>query len=159
MKTLAFRSGGSHDRPYFVLAHTVAAPDPEEWQQYVSAVAEVMTTVSATMHVFVATDGGSPNPAQRKQLAAAFGSSKADSWTHVFTTDSFIRGVVTAFRWIARAHATAHAPEDFPRVCNEYGVSPIAVLRDFTEAQKLLPRVNGISRLEYALERESNHPS
>ncbi|MET0388501.1 MAG: hypothetical protein ABW321_21195 [Polyangiales bacterium] len=154
MKTLAFRSGrSSTEQRYFVLAHTAVEPSQAEWDAYCQAVAGVMPEARSTVHAFVATDGGGPNPAQRRQLAAAFARGRVEGWTHVFTTDGFVRGIVTAFRWIARAHATAHVPAEFAHVCTECGLSPSHVLNDFVELQKELPRVHGIGLLEYSSQR------
>jgi hypothetical protein len=136
MKTLAFRSRSCANGAYLVLLHTSAPPDTNEWKAYVRAVATLLAEARGPLHAFVATDGGSPDAAQRRVLAEAF--NRGNALTHVFTTDAFVRGVVTAFRWIARARAAAHSPDDFLHVCNEVGLIASEVLADFVEAEHAL---------------------
>jgi hypothetical protein len=136
MKTLAFHSSPRSKGGYIVLVHTAKSPDHAEWSAYVQEVAVLLSTARAPVHAFVATDGGSPDAAQRRSLAEVF--NQGDALTHVFTEDAFIRGVVTAFRWIARARAVAHSPSDFSRVCEECEVAATEVLVDFNRAQEQL---------------------
>jgi hypothetical protein len=53
----------------------------------------------------------------------------------VFTNDIVVRGIVTAFRWIAGTRAVAHQPQDFGRTCVEVGHDPAAVLASMEDAQ------------------------
>lgn len=145
MKTLAFRSRSDREPPYLVLVHNALAPDPEEWSAYVSEFAKLMAAGKGPVHAFVSTDGGSPDAAQRKQLADVVNTGEA--LTHVFTTDAVIRGVVTAFRWLARARAVAHQPKEFPTVCIECGVSPFEVMKDFNDLRRSIPNVQMVSRI------------
>jgi hypothetical protein len=147
MKTLAFRRSPTAAQPYLVLVHAREAPDAQEWDAYVATVAETMTAAVGRVNVFVATDGGGPNPAQRKALADAFNNGLGDAWTHVFTTDAFVRGVVTAFNWVAKAHATAHLPSEFVNVCNECGIAPTEVMKELTAIHKTFQRVNTLVRI------------
>lgn len=156
MNTLAFCRGSYESRPYFALAHTAAAPDAAEWLSYVQAVARCVTESQAdvTVHSFVVTDGGGPNAAQRRELAEAFNSGVCQAWTHVFTEDAFVRGIVTAFRWIARANATAHAPSEFADLCREYAYAPTVVLADLLELQRELPPLHVLSRIQAHVPRD-----
>jgi hypothetical protein len=134
-------------QPYLVLVHAREAPAAEEWDAYVATVAEIMTTASSRVNVFVATDGGGPNPGQRKALADAFNTGSGDAWTYVFTTDAFVRGVVTAFNWVAKAHATAHLPSEFVNVCSKCDLAPAEVMKEFAALHKSFQRVNTLMRI------------
>jgi hypothetical protein len=70
--------------------------------------------------------------------------------THVFTTSSLTRGIVTAFRWVARARAVAHLPEAFPGVCELCNVPAPAVLADLAVLQATLPPVALLTQLRRA---------
>jgi hypothetical protein len=155
MKTLAFRRSSPVEPPYLVLVHAREAPDVEEWRAYVDAVAETMASAVGRVNVFVATDGGGPNPAQRKALANAFNIGKGDAWTYVFTTDAFVRGVVTAFNWVSKVHATAHMPSEFPNVCHDCGLSAFDVMKEFNELHKTFQRVNTLVRISEAVQRST----
>ncbi|HEX4352636.1 MAG TPA: hypothetical protein VHZ95_06980 [Polyangiales bacterium] len=156
MKTFASRHGIENDRPYFVLIHSADEPSVHEWNRYVDTVTLVMSSARTSVHAFVATDGGGPNAAQRKALADAFEFGLADAWTHVFTTSVFVRGIVTAFRWIARSRAIAHLPIEFPATCRECGHSPLQILRDFSELQRDFPSVLTLNELADALDAEGD---
>jgi hypothetical protein len=149
MKTFLFRSATAK-RPYFVLLHTEDEPEQAEWDRYVQAIGGMVSAGSERVYAFVATDGGGPNAAQRHELASVVqGSSGAV--THVFTTNSFVRGIVTAFRWIAGGRASAHHPRDFLAVCEQCNLPPAEVLADFIDAQRSFPRVRVLQRIEEAM--------
>lgn len=139
MKTLAFRRYQRFEKPFFVLLHTATAPDEAEWQAYVEAVRATMSVSTIDVNVFILTDGGSPNAGQRKDLAAVVAGASRDAVTHIFTTDPFIRAVVSAFRWLGGARAFAYPPMEFGNACARCGVSPDDVMQCFAEVQKLLP--------------------
>jgi hypothetical protein len=146
MKTLAFQRGSGSGKDYLVLLHPPEQPSSEDWTAYVNAVARALAESTGRLHAFVATDGGAPSAPQRKELAAAF--ARGDALTHVFTTDAFIRGVVTAFRWVSRAGAVAHHPKEFDAVCRDCGFLPADVLSDFRHVQRQLPRVIALESIE-----------
>jgi hypothetical protein len=146
MQTLAFRICGTPAAPYLVLLHTAEAPKLEEWREYVRAMQEALSGASQRVYAFVATDGGSPNATQRRLLADVVVKGSG-AQTHVFTTDVFIRSVVTAFSWIAKPGASAHAPRDFSAVCIASGLSPQDVVREFGGLQKSFPRVLTLDRV------------
>src|SRR3954462_2444090 len=117
MNTFAFRPSTDARHSYFVLLHTEAPPDAELWSQYVAALGARIAHTTTTINIFAVTDGGGPRPGQRRALAAAFAPDHLGSITHVFTTSTVTRGIVTAFHWPARARAVAHTPEEFPSIC------------------------------------------
>lgn len=145
MKTFAFRSGKAN-APYFVLLHTEEDPEQDDWAEYVRAIGVMVASEGRHVHAFVATDGGGPNASQRQELASVVQGSRG-AVTHVFTTNSFVRGIVTAFRWVAGARALAHHPREFLEVCERCNVSPYEVLADFGAAQKSLPRIEVLDQL------------
>ncbi len=147
MKTLAFGRGSSTDKSYLVLIHTSATPAPDEWHAYVAQVSSLLAEGPRLFHSFVATDGGGPNAAQRKELAYAIEAGPGDLLTHVFTTDSLIRGIVTAFSWITKSRAVAHLPGEFTKICIQCGVSPAAVMNDLLDVQQGFPVVNMLTRI------------
>jgi hypothetical protein len=154
MKSLAFARGSRADRPYLVLIHTAAEPDAVEWQMYITAVRGLLSKQPGLVRTFVATDGGGPNAAQRKALADVIHLGPGDLLTHVFTTSTLIRSVVTAFRWLAGSRAIAHPPREFTTVCRGYGVETKDVLDDFTLVQKQLEPVAMLQEIERALPRQ-----
>jgi hypothetical protein len=141
MNTFAFRSSNDQRHSYFVLLHTEDAPDGESWSQYVEALGARLARSTTTVNIFAVTDGGGPDPGQRRALAAAFARDQLGSITHVFTTSTVTRGIVTAFHWLARARAVAHAPEEFPSICERCQVPASAVLEDLVRLQAELPPV------------------
>jgi hypothetical protein len=148
MDSFAFRSGTDARHPYFVLLHTAAAPDVTTWHQYVEALADKITRARTAVHIFAVTDGGGPEAPQRRALAAAFAPDQFGAMTHVFTTSSVTRGIVTAFHWLARARAVAHLPQEFPAVCARCQLSVLEVLEDLLSLQAALPAVALLSEIE-----------
>jgi hypothetical protein len=138
-RSFAYRLGTESTGQYFVLLHTSAAPDATSWNAYVENISRVLGRASGSVHAIVVTDGGGPDAGQRKHLADAF--EQGDAMTHVFTTDMFVRGIVTAFRWITKARATAHAPDDFDSICERCGLSGEMVLRDLESLQDGMAKV------------------
>jgi hypothetical protein len=147
VKTLAFRSATRSGIRFMVLLHSAAEPDLEEWNAYLRQVKAMLSVNGERVHTFVATDGGGPIAAQRKGLADVIHGSAGDLLTHVFTRDPFVRGIVTAFRWIARSKAVAHTPEEFEQVCTELGLSPHQVLELFNEVQSSFTPVETLAQL------------
>lgn len=148
MRTLAFQSASHADRPYLVIMHTAAAPDPEEWQGYVEAVSAAAASVDGQLHAFVVTDGGGPSSTQRKDIADAFAQGIAKATTHVFTTSSFVRGIVTAFHWMNWSPAEAHHPNDFGAVCVRCGLPPRVLMSELEKLQLLLPEVQLLKQIK-----------
>ncbi|HEX5660551.1 MAG TPA: hypothetical protein VFX59_25330 [Polyangiales bacterium] len=149
MRTLAFQQGAGRGADYLILLHTSAAPDVAEWKAYVDQVGRTMSTARGVLSVFVATDGGGPNAAQRKLLTETFSRGPGDALTHVFTTSAFVRGIVTTFRWVARAPAVAHVPRDFSAVCAACALDPAAVLSDLLAVQKRFASVRIVEQIEH----------
>jgi hypothetical protein len=150
MNTFAFRSRFDAEHAYFVLLHTKAAPDATTWTRYVDALAEQIARSTRTIHIFAVTDGGGPDPGQRRALAEAFAADRRGAMTHVFTTSAFTRGIVTAFHWVARSRAVAHNPDVFALVCEQCQVPVRAVLDDLFAVQKALPAVALLAQLEHS---------
>lgn len=153
MRTLQFRHSESRGQSYFVLIHSREQPDQAEWKAYMQALDQLLQAERRLLHVFVATDGGGPNAAQRKALSHLIADSPGDALTHVFTTERLVRGVVTAFRWITRAQAIAYTPEELPHVCDEYKVALRDVTRDFTRVQAVFQRVQTLELMLTAASR------
>jgi len=147
MQTLAFRTCKSGSTRYLVLLHTAEEPRLEEWREYVRAVQTTLDGATERVYAFVATDGGSPNATQRRLLADVVMRGDVGAQTLVFTTDVFIRSVVTAFSWIAKPGASAHAPRDFSQVCRTCGVTAADVLHEFSALQREFPRVFTLARI------------
>jgi hypothetical protein len=150
MISFAFRCGADARHVYFVLLHTAELPDANLWSQYVDAVGAAILHSRTAVNVFAVTDGGGPDSGQRRALAEAFARDQHGAMTHVFTTSTFTRGIVTAFRWIARARAEAYLPVEFPTVCKRCGVPAQAVLEDLRLLQKHMPPVALLAQLEDA---------
>jgi hypothetical protein len=130
-----------------VLLHTAEQPRLDEWREYVRAVESAIEGATERVYAIVVTDGGSPNATQRRLLADVVMKKSVGAQTHVFTTDAFIRSVVTAFSWIARPGASAHAPRDFSHVCRMCGLSAEDVMRELTELQRSFPKVLTLGRI------------
>jgi len=146
MQTLAFRPYKSPNGNCILLLHTAEAPATSEWRDYVSAVQALLADSTAMVRAFVATDGGSPNAIQRRLLADAV-MRGTQMHTHVFATDLFIRSVVTAFSWIAKPGATAHAPWELAKVCETCSVSLPDIARELQDLQKSFPKVLTLERM------------
>lgn len=151
MKSFAFRPSTEPGHAYFVLLHTVDAPDAATWSQYVDALAVMIARSKTAVQVFAATDGGGPGPGQRRALAAVFAQDQLGAITHVFTTSAVTRGIVTAFHWVARARAVAHVPGEFPAICARCRIPARAVFEDLRSLQALLPPVALLRDIERAL--------
>lgn len=154
---MAFQRGTS-GAAYLVLLHSADQPTVAEWTGYVQEVEAALPGARGTLHIFVATDGGAPNAAQRKQLAEAFDRSSTPALTHVFSTSAFVRGVVTAFSWMTRSHAIAHAPRDFSAVCAECSLEPAAVLNDLLSAQSSFISVQVLLQIQQLAARRASLP-
>lgn len=141
MTAFAFRVERDERRPFAVLLHTQDAPEAELWLAYVDALRHALARATTAVPIFAVTDGGGPDSAQRRALARAFAPDKLGAMTHVFTTSPLTRGIVTAFHWVARSRAVAHLPEEFPAVCERYGVPVRAVLDELFVLQAALPPV------------------
>jgi hypothetical protein len=147
MPSFTFLPGLSGERSFFVLLHTSARPDAATWNAYLGALRMRLHQSQGMMHVFVATDGGGPDAAQRQALTVAL--SGRDARTHVFTTDLLVRGIVTAFRWIGGS-AIAYDPNDFVSACQTTEHSPANVLGAMNLAQNKLAPVATLGRLQRA---------
>jgi hypothetical protein len=152
LKTLSFAHSTAGPL-YFVLLHTPAEPDPEEWSAYLRVLRNKVTPEAKPVHVFVATDGGGPNAAQRQDLAHLADRPDRGPVMHVFTNETFARVIVSAFTWIAGARATAHAPAEFPAVCTELGLSPADVLFDLIVAERAIPKTRVMRFMNDAVNR------
>lgn len=157
MASFAYRKGGKARSAFYCLLHTAAPPDAAAWRAYVASVDETLAVSSGCVHLFVATDGGGPDAAQRKELAAVLARDDRNGLTHVFTTSAFTRGIVTAFRWIARARAVAHRPEAFASVCGECGVSAAEVLACFDAMQASFAPVHILKDLHSSVTAPPRH--
>lgn len=151
MNTFAFRPSTDARHSYFVLLHSEDAPDAGIWSQYVAALSARIAHTTTTINIFAVTDGGGPDPGQRRALAAAFARDHLGSITHVFTTSTVTRGIVTAFHWLAHARAVAHTPEEFPSVCQRCNVPAHAVLEDLVRLQADLPPVALLELIDRAV--------
>jgi hypothetical protein len=157
MAAFAFAAGTAAQHRYFVLLHTAEPPEAEIWQAYVEAVAATLARTEERVHAFVVTDGGGPDASQRKKLADAF--ARGDAMTHVFTTNVFVRGIVTAFRWIAQARATAYAPAELAVTCTACGVPARDVIADLVKLQGTMPTVRALELVQGGSARKSGRPN
>lgn len=148
MNTIAFRRGSAPGRPYLVLVHTAEAPRHDEWNEYLRLVGSTLAEVKMPLHIFIATDGGGPDATQRKDLATLVKSGSREGFSHIFTTSGLVRGIVTAFRWIVGAHATAHHPSEFALVTSREGYEPSHVLGDLLALQALLAPLATVHLIE-----------
>jgi hypothetical protein len=151
MRTFAYRTNVVAERTYCTLLHSADAPEAALWGDYVKALGKLLAQSNKPVHVFAVTDGGGPDPNQRRALADVFASDRLGSTTHVFTTSPFTRGIVTAFQWVARSRAVAHHPDAFPVVCEQCGIPARAVLDDLAGLQQELPPVALVAQLERAV--------
>ena len=133
-----------------VLLHTRQPPEMAEWQAYLLELGKVLREERLQVHIFVATDGGGPNARQRKDLAQIL--VPANGLTHVFTADAMVRGIVTAFRWISRAGAVAHAPEEFRTAVWDCGLVPEDVLHTMVAESHSLPPIHVLSDIRATVE-------
>jgi hypothetical protein len=158
VQTIAFQRGTAVGAPYLVLLHSAEQPSAQEWSAYVQGVEAALPSAKGTLHIFVATDGGAPNAAQRKQLAEAFDRSASPGLTHVFSTSAFVRGVVTAFSWMTRSHALAHAPREFGSVCVECHLDAASVLGDMVKLQSTFVAVQVLGQIQHLYTRRASLP-
>jgi hypothetical protein len=133
VQTIAFQRGTAVGAPYLLLLHSAQQPSAPEWSAYVQA-------------------------AQRKQLAEAFDKSATPGLTHVFSTSAFVRGVVTAFSWMTRSHALAHAPREFGSVCVESQLDATSVLGDLVRLQQTFVAVQVLSQIQHMYTRRASLP-
>lgn len=157
MKTITYRRSSKKAGDYFVVLQTADEPDRAEWDAYLDDVEAALRSKGSTVPLFVATDGGGPNGAQRQRLARVLGGGERTAMAHVFSTATFVRAILNAFLWIARERAAAHAPSEFVGVCRTYGIVPSDVLGDFAEAQRGFPPVDALRQIHRA--REAPPPS
>ncbi|MEY4578117.1 MAG: hypothetical protein RL701_2820 [Pseudomonadota bacterium] len=164
MTTLAFQSTAYAGIPYLLILHTAAAPELQEWQAYVDVVAAAMSNSSAMLYSFVITDGGGPSSRQRKDLADAYTLGNGKANTHVFTTSTLVRGIVTAFHWMNWTPTEAHHPLEFAAVCARCQLPPSVILTGFCQLQNQLPSVAILNGIEasvrvFSLKQEASRPA
>jgi len=106
-----------------VAAHAETPPTDEEWNRYVDearTAAEAMAS-SRGSWALIMSDGGGPNGAQRKAIAAVPGIAALP--TAVISSSLLTRGMVTATAWLGK-EIRAFAPEHIERAYAYLGISP-----------------------------------
>jgi hypothetical protein len=88
-----------------LLVHNTREPNRKEWDDYLAAVVTARDAVGRDLARFrqiVITDGGGPNPAQRKALAEILEDvTNVDQLKVAIVSRNFAaRGIATAFRWL-----------------------------------------------------------
>jgi hypothetical protein len=135
VKALAFRRvSGPTD--YFVVLQTTKDPERGEWDDYMAELELVLSQPGPTVPLLIATDGGSPNGAQREQLARLVTRRGRTAMSHVFGNSAVLRLVVNAFLWIARERAEFHAPAAFSQVCDAHEVTARDALAQLADLQR-----------------------
>lgn len=147
MKSFAHSRGSSDGLVYFALAHTKDPPDDAAWKSYLDAIAAAAGSVQQSIPLIVVTDGGAPNAMQRRAWAAAVERARVPPFAHIFSDDTFVRGVVTAFHWLSRNPVVAHSPRDFVEVCAGAKIPPEQALYDLITLQKSLPTIQTLRLL------------
>lgn len=88
-----------------LLVHNTREPNRKEWDEYLEAVVTARDAVGSDLARFrqiVFTDGGGPNPAQRKILAEILADvTNVEQLKVAIVSRNFAaRGIATAFRWL-----------------------------------------------------------
>ena len=88
-----------------LLVHNAREPNRTEWDDYLAAVVKARDAVGRDLARFrqiVFTDGGGPNPAQRKALAEILEDvTNVEQLKVAIVSRNFAaRGIATAFRWL-----------------------------------------------------------
>lgn len=100
--------GFDHSDGLLLLYLSPEHPSDEDWNAYLGCIATVIREVRGTL---VVSDGGSPNSAQRSQMAKVAGARRVVP-VAVVTASPIVRGAVTATRWLGFANARAFRPDE-----------------------------------------------
>jgi hypothetical protein len=150
---LGFKFTVLDDRTVIYALHPSAPPNNADWDRYVDMVAAAVASQNAVFDRllgFTVTDGGAPNAAQRKRLVDRV--MQGQRPRAVIITDSIlVRGVVTAFSWLARTEFSVFKPSDIRQALREVRLPADVVLSDLREIQRDLPPVASVSAIERAL--------
>ena len=94
MADMRYRCNGT----LIVVVHTSEPPSDDEWSRYAREVEELLSrSAPEEVRTVVFTDGGGPNPAQRRRLAEIEGWSAVR--VSVVSSSAAARAIVNAFSW------------------------------------------------------------
>ena len=110
----------------FLEAHDHSPPSDEEWDALLEKLPrfaeEARRTGSLPRGALIVSDGGAPNPRQRKELArVTWATGLAGLPKAVVTSSALVRGVVTALNWLG-SETRAFAPHELPHALEHLGV-------------------------------------
>jgi len=132
MFEFTFQERLANNPPFVVALHGRRKPESERWRNYVDVLRRSYRPELGQITIFVVTDGGGPDAAQRKELTAL--DQHGAALTHVFATDLVTRGIVTALHWLGIS-IVAHHPSELHAVCKKSGHSTESILRVMETAQ------------------------
>lgn len=110
-----------------------AIPSQQDWEDSMMVFQQHQ---GRTTGVLVFTEGGAPNPSQRKQFAERY--DKASAIPIAVVSDSALaRGAITAFRWLGLVAMEAFAPGDLDKALEHSKAEPAARARIRAELTRL----------------------
>ncbi len=104
-----------------VVVHNARAPSDDDWQLFMDVWKRHLDHVTAQL---VVSDGGAPNPEQRRASLALISRRRTGPPpTAVLTTSMLVRGAVTALAWFIRDRIRAFPPDRVSEACKFLGVA------------------------------------
>lgn len=133
-----------------VLVHNSREPNRQEWDEYLEAVVTARNAVGCDLARFrqiVFTDGGGPNPAQRKALAEILENvTNVEQLKVAIVSRNFAaRGIATAFRWLGFP-VRAFDPDQLVEAFASLAISSAEELAICAAAEELCTLVDGTVR-------------
>jgi hypothetical protein len=124
----------------FVVVHRARPPTDAEWTDYLDSWKPLDMSAMRTL---VFTDGGGPNPAQRKAANAALAGKS--SLTAVVSSSALVRGIVTALGWF-NPKIKAFGPEDAEHAFAYLGIrTPEETTRTWLLVERLKTKLGDAS--------------
>jgi hypothetical protein len=93
-----------------ILVHSADPPSDTEWNRWLEALSRYLLRTSRA-RMLVMSQGGAPNPSQRRASDAVTAPHHRDMKVAVVTQSTFVRGVVAAFRVLLPFYR-AYAPRE-----------------------------------------------
>jgi hypothetical protein len=141
MKNSIVRQFGAGENDVILFLHTPRHPSSKEWDDALSLMRRYAVTADfRRLRVFVVSDGGGPDAAQRGALQEFFKSQRHSPKCSVITTSVIGRGIIAAVSWF-NPHVKAFSPRGFTDAIAHIDLPRAVIprlLREFSEMEREL---------------------
>lgn len=108
-------------RDLYVVVHTTETPPDVEWDEYVGGVSDAKKP--PIKGIFVVTDGGGPNAAQRQRLLSSLDQRSARPRVAILSPSVLVRSIVAALNLFAAQPMKMFSPSDVDGAMGYLGVT------------------------------------